>query len=63
MALSDDTVALVAAQLTAAWAARAGDKANLRKAPETEVLDQYRTFSALVRGGGEQSEGYRYEGL
>lgn len=56
MALSEDTVALVAAQLTAAWAIREGavQKPSSGFAPTADqtniIMAQYSRFTAQVRG-------------
>ena len=49
MAINDDTAALVAAQLTQAWATRAGEspKNTIDPAPE-QVLKIYLHFKRLV---------------
>lgn len=49
MAISDDTAALVAAQLTVAWAARAGvGKADPAHPFEGQVLAVYQRFKDCV---------------
>lgn len=49
MAISEDTAALVAAQLTAAWAAHV-EPINGHGAAEQQVLDTYRRLHAAVTG-------------
>lgn len=50
MAISDDTAALVAAQLTAAWAAKAEFNTS-RNAPAVDqvIFDQYAAFRERVQ--------------
>lgn len=49
MAISDDTAALVAAQLTQAWALRSGEAAKSAIPPVSEeILTVYLHFKGLV---------------
>jgi len=49
MAISEDTAALVAAQLTAAWAARIGvGKPDPAKPFDSQIIEKYLRFKAAV---------------
>lgn len=50
MAISEDTVALVAAQLTVAWATRSGVRDPSPVHPhDSEIASMYERFRSLVR--------------
>lgn len=49
MAISEDTAALVAAQLTVAWATRAGVPAKPQRPHDESIVAQYLKFREVVR--------------
>lgn len=50
MAISEDTAALVAAQLTTAWAMRIGvGKPDPARTFDVQIIDQYNRFRDMVR--------------
>lgn len=48
MAISEDTAALVAAQLTVAWAQHGVDRGQIATAVDEQVLRKYLQFKDLV---------------
>jgi hypothetical protein len=64
MAISADTTAVVAAQLTAAWAARSGVREDDKRIPvEAEILATYTRFrQAVAEPENDPASGTRWEG-
>lgn len=48
MAISEDTAALVAAQLTVAWAQHGIDRSQVAMAPDEQILRKYLQFKGFA---------------